>query len=118
MAEKNTGMVYVNLNGVRLACSFEKTINPGGPVRNAVITDAGVLGHAVMDFAAGKIELEVALTEQISLTALQGLRDQTALIEYDSGQRYMMTNAGTDGEVTQNGNKAKVTLTGQPFEEI
>ncbi|AUH51219.1 hypothetical protein CXB49_10560 [Chromobacterium sp. ATCC 53434] len=52
------------------------------------------------------------------VVALQQLEDVTLIFETDSGQRYLVANAGTVGEVELKGNKVDMTMAGDPAELI
>lgn len=118
MTEKVTGIARLKINGSAIACQFEKTVAPGGPIREAVSSDHGVLGHAVTSINPGRVEVKIPLTDKIDIISLQNIRDATITLNYDSGQNYLMRKAGTEGEVTHDGNIASVTLTGNALEAI
>lgn len=112
---KMTGICYVEMNGSRVR-SKDASLKPGGPISKAVTDDNGVNGHATEEIKPAEIQFTLPHGDDVDVTALQRVRGATAVFETDSGQRYLIRNAGTEGEVALKGKGIDITLSGEPAE--
>ena len=113
---KITGLVYINIGGRRQRSEKDATLEVGGKVGEAVMSANGYEGHATKEIAPAKISATFIHTGNDDVTALQNLRDTPVTFETDSGQTYLIANAGTEGSVKLKGGKIDVEITGTPAE--
>ncbi|OQS44027.1 phage tail tube protein [Chromobacterium haemolyticum] len=115
---KMTGLCSIKLNGANKRSKPGATLKPGGAIREPVTDSNGVCGLAVKEYKPGEIKFTIQHGSDEDVVALQNLEGVTALFETDSGQRYMVRDAGTVGEVEIKGNEVELTLAGQPAERV
>lgn len=113
-----TGMTYVLINGQRLRSKPGASLKPGGAIQKAQTDAYGFAGHATEEIKPAEIKCTLLHDDSTDVTALQQIRGATAIFESDSGQRYLVREAGTEDEIEWKGKEVELTLTGAPAERI
>lgn len=115
---KLTGLAYINVNGSRQRSKPGATLKVGGAIRKAETDVSGFAGHRTEEIKPGEVVFTLVHASDTDLIALQQIDGATVLFETDSGQRYLVANASTEGEVTLKGGEVELTLTGNPAEAM
>ena len=113
---KMTGVAYVNINGSRVRSKEGASLKVGGAIGEAIMDTNGYCGHATKELKPGEVKFVIPHGDDIDVTALQQLSGATVVFETDSGQRYLIRNAGAEGEVELKGKEVDITMTGEPAE--
>lgn len=118
MANNNsvTGMCYISINGQRVHSEPDATLTVGGPVSEAALSTLGFVGLYTKENQPGVVKFKLFHTGNLDVTMLQRLRDQTLTFETDSGQRYLIRNAGTTELVELSKNSVDIKMSGAPAE--
>ncbi|KMN47932.1 hypothetical protein VL04_00665 [Chromobacterium violaceum] len=90
----------------------------GGKIREQIKDANGPCGLATKEVNGAEVKFTLRHGSDEDVVALQQLEDVTLLFETDSGQSYLVANAGTVGEVELKGNKVEVTMAGNPAELV
>lgn len=115
---KVTGLCKVKVNGVTLRSKPKAELKVGGPKQKAATDVNGFVGHEVEEIMPAEIKTTLVCDENTNPVALQQINGATVIFEADSGQSYMIRNAGTEGEVSWKGAEVEITLSGAPAELI
>ncbi|WP_024303325.1 phage tail tube protein [Pseudogulbenkiania sp. MAI-1] len=115
---KLTGIVYVNLNGSRLRSKPGASLKVGGAIRKAETDVNGFAGHSTEEIKPAEVKCTLLHADDTDLVALQQIEGATLVFETDSGQRYLVRDAGTEGEVEMKGKEVDITFTGAPAERV
>ncbi|EEG08229.1 phage tail tube protein [Pseudogulbenkiania ferrooxidans] len=115
---KLTGIVYVNVNGARLRSKPGASLKVGGPIQKAESDVNGFAGHSTEEIKHAEVKCTLLHADDTDLVALQQISGATVVFETDSGQRYLVRDAGTEGEVELKGKEVELTLTGAAAERV
>ena len=110
------GRAKITVNGTFVDTFKGVTFNPGGAKRNPQVTAFKV--HYSEELAPATLEIEKAVNKGDSIKTLD-LASGTIIIEFDTGQTYVMKNAFRldPADITDDG-KSKVSFNSDPAEEI
>ena len=115
---KVTGLCWIIINGIKLHSEAGATLNPGGDIAKPAMSTSGYVGLFSDEKQAAKLKFKLVHTGDIDVVMLQHLRDQTLVFETDSGQRYLIRNAGTTDAVEFSKNSVDMTMEGAPAELV
>ncbi|UGA37588.1 phage tail tube protein [Chromobacterium haemolyticum] len=91
-------MVYITLNGQKKRSEGDASLKVGGKIREQIKDANGPCGLATKEVNGGEeVKFTLRHGSDEDVVALQQLEDVTVLFETDSGQRYLVANAGTVG---------------------
>jgi len=113
-----TGVSYITVNGRRLRSKPGASLKPGGRIREGIADSNGFCGNATKEIKGAEVKLTLPHAADDDVVVLQNLEDATVLFETDSGQRYLVREAGTVGEVELKGNEVELTLSGHEAERV
>ena len=113
---KVTGLCWIMVNGVKLHSEAGATLNPGGPIAKPAVSTSGFVGLFTDEIQAAKLKFKLMHTGDIDVVMLQQLRGVTLVFETDSGQRYLIRNAGTTDAIEFSKNSVDMTMEGAPAE--
>ncbi|MCX8749251.1 phage tail tube protein [Snodgrassella sp. B3088] len=111
-----TGLCYISINGQRLHSEPDATLTVGGPVGEASMSTLGFVGIHNKEIQPGSVKFKLIHTGDLDISMLQRLRNQTLTFETDSGQRYLIRNAGTIEAVELSKNSIDIKMAGNPAE--
>ncbi len=119
MANKIYGRVKITVAGMLLNTVRGASLDPGGIKRTPVTGSNSADGYSE-ELVPSKLECEVLVDASVSLVALGALVGVTALVQFDTGQTYLMAGAYTTDPVpaTEGEGKAKLIMQGRPAVEI
>lgn len=115
---KITGLVSIKVNGATLRSKPGASLKPGGEIQKAETDSSGFAGHSVDEIKPGEIKCTLLHAGDTDVVTLQRIRDATVVFETDSGQTYLVRQAGTEGEVEMKGKEVDITFTGAPAELV
>lgn len=113
-----TGLVSIKVNGATLRSKPGASLKPGGKIKKAEMDSNGFAGHSVDEIKPGEIKCTLLHAGDTDVVALQQISDATVVFETDSGQTYLVRQAGTEGEVEMKGKEVDITFTGAPAELV
>lgn len=113
-----TGLCYININGQRVHSQPDATLRVGGKIAKSAMSVLGFVGQYTDEIQAAQVKFKMIHTGNIDVTTMQQLREQTVVFETDSGQRYLLRNAGTVDAVELSKNVLDVTMEGAPAELV
>ncbi|WP_374498097.1 phage tail tube protein [Vogesella indigofera] len=108
----------IKLNGATLRSKLGASLKVGGPIKKAETDSNGFAGHSVEEIKPGEIKCTLLHTSDTDVVALQQISDATVVFETDSGQTYLVRQAGTEGEAEMKGKEIDITFTGAPAELV
>lgn len=115
---KMTGICFIDINGSRVRSKPDSKFSPGGPISEAVMDVNGHNGTATTEIKPGEVKFTIPHGSDIDLTALQALRDVPVTFQTDSGQTYLIRNAGTVSAIELSGREFELTMAGAPAELV
>ena len=110
---KVTGKAYISLDGTKLHSKPDGELSVGGDIKKAQTSVHGLVGHSVEEIQPGKITCTLVHTANIDVVALKNW-EGNAVLETDTGLRYMVRDAAIEDDITLKGAEVPVTITGQP----
>lgn len=111
-----TGLCYVSVRGVTLRSEKGATLEVGGKIGKSATSTKGFEGTYTEENKPGKVTMTIIHSDKDDLTVFQNLRDEPVTFETDSGQTYLIAQAGTVGDVTLEGHTFKFSMEGAPAE--
>ncbi|MTD32410.1 phage tail tube protein [Paludibacterium denitrificans] len=111
-----TGLCFININGRRVRSKEGANMKPGGLIQEPVNDANGYCGMANKENKNSEVKFIIPHSSEDDVTALQAMKDATLVFETDSGQRYLIRDAGTIGEVDFKGKEVDITMGGAPAE--
>ena len=115
-AAKMTGVTYVNVNGRRVRSKKGSTLTVGGKVGKEVMSTSGFEGVATDEMEPGRVKVTVAHSDKDDVTSVQSWRGIDITFETDSGQTYLIADAGTVGKVELKDGELSFEMAGHPAE--
>lgn len=115
---KLTGLATVKVNGATLRSKPGASLKVGGPIKKAESDSNGFAGHSVEEIKPGEVKCTLLHAGDTNLVTLQAISDATVIFETDSGQTYLVRQAGTEGEVELKGKEVEITFSGAPAELV
>ena len=115
---KMTGICHLNINGSRMRSEKGATLEVGGPISESAMSTLGFEGTVTKEIKPGKISASIIHSNNDDLAAIQRWRGVTATFVTDSGQTYLIENAGTVGDVKMKDGKFDIDLEGAPAELV
>lgn len=93
-----TGVAYISMNGKELPTLEGATLTPGGKIRTPVV------GSRVYGFQEAPKEAALSCTipqgSGVSLFEIKNAVDVTISFECDTGEKFLLANAWSDGQST------------------
>ena len=119
MANKLFGRAKVTVGGLLLNTVRGVTLDPGG-VKRTPVTGANSSDGYTEEVVPSKLECEVLVDAGVSIVDLSNLVGVTVLVQFDTGQQYLIPGAYTTDPVvaTEGEGKAKLAMQGQEAVEI
>ena len=115
---KMTGLCFIDINGSRIRSKPDAKFSPGGPIKEAVMDVNGHCGQAVTEIKAAEVKFTIPHGNDVDVVALQQLDDVPVTFQTDSGQTYLIRNAGVTEAIELSGKDIEVTMSGAPAELV
>lgn len=114
---KTWGQTRITIDGNYVATVPKPTFRPGGVTRNEVEAD-GQAGFHNEQPASSSLEFKALAVPGLSLKYFQALSDSTVMIEFDTGQTYVMSHAYTADAVEATDGSVSVMMRAPEAEEL
>ncbi|PTS73794.1 hypothetical protein DBR17_17745 [Sphingomonas sp. HMWF008] len=122
MANPNqvTGRAKVTIDGALLFTAGDTTLEPGGIKREAVEGDYVAGSWRQGGLMPAKIEVSMLARKDFDPIAFGAIEDATVMVQFDTGQTFVIRQAWSEGPPTMatNDGKSKGVLYGQPAEKV
>jgi hypothetical protein len=114
---KTWGGTRISVNGRLLDTAPKPTFQAGGVKRTEVEADNSA-GRFNEQAAGSMLDCKVLATTGVSLRELQSYDDATVVVEFDTGQTYVMRHAYTSDAVEASDGSISLKMAGPEAEEL
>ncbi|GAB2182677.1 phage tail tube protein [Denitratisoma sp. agr-D3] len=112
-----TGRVFITVKGQRVRSEKGAVLrNFGGIKRTGIAGDTGVAGFTE-ETVIPEIECSIIHGDDVSLTDILAITDETIIFDTDSGRSFVLTNAWCCGELELSDSKVKTKFQAPTCEE-